>query len=126
MLGTHRATNSADAALAEAFKDRGRAYARKGDYGRTIEDFDHALKIKPNYEDAFIARGSAYMLKQDYNRFVHGCLSSRERTGAVGSGQKRTRVHRRNLGEGFYDRRVRAAEDYYNFKQYIRQNPVKQ
>src|SRR6266704_4451426 len=26
----------------------------------------------------------------------------------------------------FYDRRVREAEDYYNFKQYIRQNPIKQ
>jgi putative transposase len=28
--------------------------------------------------------------------------------------------------KSFYDRRVRGAEDYYNFKQYIRQNPVKQ
>lgn len=28
--------------------------------------------------------------------------------------------------KSFYDGRVRAAEDYYNFKQYIRQNPIKQ
>jgi putative transposase len=28
--------------------------------------------------------------------------------------------------KSFYDRRVRGAEDYYNFKQYIRQNPVRQ
>jgi putative transposase len=28
--------------------------------------------------------------------------------------------------KSFYDRRVRGAEDYYNFKHYIRQNPVKQ
>jgi putative transposase len=28
--------------------------------------------------------------------------------------------------KSFYDRRVRAAEGYYNFKQYIRQNPMKQ
>jgi putative transposase len=28
--------------------------------------------------------------------------------------------------KSFYDRRVRGAEDYYNFKQYIRRNPVKQ
>ena len=28
--------------------------------------------------------------------------------------------------KSFYDRRVRGAEDYYNFKQYIRQNPIKQ
>jgi len=28
--------------------------------------------------------------------------------------------------KSFYDRRVRTAEDYYNFKQYIRQNPIKQ
>jgi putative transposase len=26
----------------------------------------------------------------------------------------------------FYDRRVREAEDYFNFKHYIRRNPVKQ
>ena len=28
--------------------------------------------------------------------------------------------------KSLYDRRVRGAEDYYNFKQYVRQNPVKQ
>ena len=28
--------------------------------------------------------------------------------------------------KSFHDRRVRGAEDYYNFKQYIRQNPAKQ
>jgi putative transposase len=28
--------------------------------------------------------------------------------------------------KSFYDRRVRGAEDYYNFKYYIRQNPIKQ
>ena len=28
--------------------------------------------------------------------------------------------------KSFYDRRVREAEDYYNFKQYIRKNPIKQ
>jgi putative transposase len=27
--------------------------------------------------------------------------------------------------KSFYDRRVRGMEDYYNFKQYIRRNPVK-
>jgi tetratricopeptide (TPR) repeat protein len=54
-----RSGNRADATLAEAFKERGRAYFRKGDYDRAIEDFDHALQIKPDYEDGFIARGSA-------------------------------------------------------------------
>ena len=28
--------------------------------------------------------------------------------------------------KSFYDRRVGGAEDYYNFKQYIRQTPMKQ
>jgi putative transposase len=28
--------------------------------------------------------------------------------------------------KSFYDRRVRGAEDYYNFKQYVRQNPIKE
>jgi putative transposase len=28
--------------------------------------------------------------------------------------------------KSFYDRRVRGSEDYYNFKQYIRRNPIEQ
>jgi putative transposase len=28
--------------------------------------------------------------------------------------------------KSFYDRRIRGAEHYYNFKHYIRQNPIKQ
>jgi putative transposase len=28
--------------------------------------------------------------------------------------------------KSFYDRRVRGVEDYFNFKQYIRRNPLKQ
>ena len=28
--------------------------------------------------------------------------------------------------KSFYDRRVRGVDDYYNFKQHIRQNPLKQ
>src|ERR1700678_4350586 len=62
--------NMADATLAEAFKDRGRAYFHKGDYDDALKDFDHALQIKPNYEDALLDRGSAYALKQDYGRSI--------------------------------------------------------
>jgi tetratricopeptide (TPR) repeat protein len=62
----------ADGRLAEAFKDRGRAYFRNGDYDCAVEDFTHAPQIKPNYEDAFPDRGGAYMLKAALQPFHPG------------------------------------------------------
>ncbi len=40
--------------------------------------------------------------------------------------KKELGLNREIWEKSFYDRRVRGAEDYYNFKQYIRRNPIKQ
>jgi lipoprotein NlpI len=56
--------------LARAYFNRGRAYSDRGDYDRAIADFNDALRIEPNYPDAFNGRGIAYVGKADYPRAV--------------------------------------------------------
>jgi len=48
-----------------AYRSRGTAYARKGDYNRAIADFDQAIQISPKDISAHIGRGTAYMEKSD-------------------------------------------------------------
>src|SRR5438477_1980875 len=43
--------------LAKAFRRRGNAYDAKGEYDRAIQDFDQAIRLKPNYDEAFTNRG---------------------------------------------------------------------
>src|SRR5258706_599885 len=49
--------------LAGAFFNRGNAYEAKGQYDRSIQDFDSAIKLTPDFADAFSNRGGAYLLK---------------------------------------------------------------
>lgn len=44
--------------LAEAYRDRGVAYAGKYDYDRAIADYDRALALNPNYAEAYLSRGA--------------------------------------------------------------------
>jgi tetratricopeptide (TPR) repeat protein len=46
--------------LARAFFNRGRAWADKTQYDRAVQDFDQALRLDPNYPDAYNSRGVAY------------------------------------------------------------------
>ena len=47
--------------LAVAFCNRGNAYQDyKGDYDRAIQDYDQAIRLKPDYAIAFNNRGDAY------------------------------------------------------------------
>jgi tetratricopeptide (TPR) repeat protein len=45
--------------LAKAFRNRGNAYAGKGQSDRAIEDFDQAIRLNPNNAEAFYNRGVA-------------------------------------------------------------------
>ena len=42
-----------------AFFNRGRAYDHKGDYDRAIQDYDQALRLRPDYAEALSGRGRA-------------------------------------------------------------------
>jgi tetratricopeptide (TPR) repeat protein len=56
--------------LAIAFFYRGRAYARKSQFDRAIEDLDEAIRLNPNYAYAFNARGAAYGSKGQPDRAI--------------------------------------------------------
>jgi tetratricopeptide (TPR) repeat protein len=54
--------------LAVTLNTRGNAYYDKGLSDQAIQDFDQAIKLDPNYAEAFYDRGSAYFQKGDYDR----------------------------------------------------------
>ena len=54
--------------LAKAYITRGKAYGRKGDYDRAIQDFDDAIRLDPAYAKAYYNRGVAYGRKGDLGR----------------------------------------------------------
>ncbi|MHB8559511.1 MAG: tetratricopeptide repeat protein, partial [Candidatus Acidiferrales bacterium] len=45
-------------------------YGEKGEYDRAIQDFDQALRFKPNYVEAIASRASAYVSKGDFDRAI--------------------------------------------------------
>lgn len=49
---------------------RGVAYRNKGNYSQAIEDFDKAIRLKPDVAEAFNNRGVAYDYKGDYERAI--------------------------------------------------------
>ena len=55
--------------LAVAFFNRGNAYLEgKGQPDRAIQDFDQAIRLNPNYAEAFKGRGFAYSNKGQPDR----------------------------------------------------------
>src|ERR1700739_1500897 len=55
---------------AVVFYDSGDVYQIKGDYDRAIEEYDQAIRLRPDYANAFAHRGSAYSYKGDYDRAI--------------------------------------------------------
>jgi tetratricopeptide (TPR) repeat protein len=54
--------------LALTFRNRGVAYANKGDYDRALADFNEAIRLDPKSARAFGNRGVLYVHKGDYNK----------------------------------------------------------
>jgi len=59
--------------LFDDFFNSGYAYYEKKDYDHAIEDYTQAIRIDPNYADAYIKRSLAYYEKKDYDRAIEDC-----------------------------------------------------
>ena len=55
---------------AAAYSNRGRAYRRKGEYDRAINDFNEAIALNPNYAEAYCGRGVGYHDKEHYETAI--------------------------------------------------------
>ena len=53
---------------AEAYYNRGIAYARKGDLDRAIQDYDKALELKPDLAVAYYNRGVAWLRLKSWEK----------------------------------------------------------
>src|SRR5262245_26681054 len=56
--------------LAAAFYNRANAYSRKGEYDRSITDYDETIKLVPSFDGAFYNRGNAYGNKGQFDRAI--------------------------------------------------------
>jgi tetratricopeptide (TPR) repeat protein len=56
--------------IAHAFRNRGVAYAYKGDNDRAIADFNQAIRLDPKSALTFKNRGDAYTNKGGYDRAI--------------------------------------------------------
>jgi Tfp pilus assembly protein PilF len=56
--------------LGVAFRDRGLAYYRKGQYDRAIQDCDDAIRLNPNDAWAFLMRGVDYAVTRHHDRAI--------------------------------------------------------
>ncbi len=54
----------------EVLDARGNAFLQTGAYDRALADYMEAIRLDPNYAQAFIDRGAAYYMKGDYKKAV--------------------------------------------------------
>jgi hypothetical protein len=56
--------------LAIVFNNRGVAYFRNGQSERAIQDYDQAIRLRPNFFSALISRGFTYLNMQNYGAAI--------------------------------------------------------
>ncbi len=57
-----------DSTFADAYNNRGIAYAEQAKYGRAVIDYTQAINLKQGFADAFYNRANAYLQLQDYEK----------------------------------------------------------
>jgi tetratricopeptide (TPR) repeat protein len=57
-----------DAGYAEAYHNRGTAWARKREYDKAIADYNEAIRLDAGYAEAYYNRGLTWYYKKDYGR----------------------------------------------------------
>jgi len=55
---------------AEAYYNRGVAYAKLNQYEQAIKDYDKAIELNPNYAEAYNNRGNAYAKLNEHERAI--------------------------------------------------------
>ena len=71
-----------DPKYAQAYTDRGLAYARKGDLDRALADYNEVLRLDPKLALAYAGRGNAYAKKGDLDRAFADCKQASPRSEA--------------------------------------------
>ena len=55
------------------YVNRALAFYDLGQHQRAIQDYDHAIKLNPNYSCAYYNRGMAYMDLRQLERAIQDC-----------------------------------------------------
>jgi tetratricopeptide (TPR) repeat protein len=108
-LDLMRSDHAAQQYLVAVFDARGKAYAKKGDYDRAIEDFNEAVGLIPTYVDAFVNRCAAYALSGQHDRAIQDCTEAiRLNPHAAYAFNNRSYAYRQ---KGDYNRAIADADE---------------
>ena len=92
---------------ADAYNNRGNAYAYKGKYEQAIADFDEVIALNPDLAEAYYNRGITYADKGDYERAIIDYDRAIELTPDYAAAyHNRGNAYYKKNGKGDYDRAI--------------------